>query len=260
MPLCRCVISAERKTKMILFLTSSPTGAYRSNKPPEFEGFDPANGMVEELKRYWRPQSRCLLIAAFPDAFSENDVMRDYFEGVLKDTGLSAVCLDLCDGRNGKEMAEKLRSYDMIILGGGHVPTENAFFMEIGLPQQIRDFDGIVMGISAGTMNCAELVYAQPEMPGEAVSETYRKFIPGLGLTKVNILPHYQAVKDDYVDGKRLFEDITFQDSMGHTFYAIVDGTYLLQTEQGAEIRGEAYRISDGKMTRISSVGDVYRL
>ncbi len=132
--------------------------------------------------------------------------------------------------------------------------------MEIGLPQQIRDFDGIVMGISAGTMNCAELVYAQPEMPGEAVSETYRKFIPGLGLTKYNILPHYQAVKDDYVDGKRLFEDITFADSMGHTFYAIVDGSYLLQTEDRAEIRGEAYRISNGTMTRIGSKGDVYRL
>ena len=124
---------------MILFLTSSPTGAYRSNKPPEFEGFDPANGMVEELKRYWRPQSRCLLIAAFPDAFSENDVMRDYFEGVLKDTGLSAVCLDLCDGRNGKEMAEKLRSYDMIILGGGHVPTENAFFMDEKLRNEEKE-------------------------------------------------------------------------------------------------------------------------
>ena len=38
------------------------------------------------------------------------------------------------------------------------------------------------------------------------------------------------------------------------------DGTYLLQTEDGAEIRGEAYRISDGIMTRISSEGDVYSL
>ena len=98
------------------------------------------------------------------------------------------------------------------------------------------------------------------EMPGEAVSGDYRKFIPGLGLTKYNILPHYQAVKDDYVDGKRLFEDITFADSMGRTFYAIVDGSYLLQTEDRAEIRGEAYKISNGIMTRIGSKGDVYRL
>ena len=153
---------------MKLFLTSSPTGAYRSDEPPAFRGFDPANGMVEELKRYWKPDSRCLLIAAFPDAFEENEVMRSYFEGVIEDTGLSAVCLNLCDGRNGKEAVQDLHSYDMIILSGGHVPTENDFFMEIGLPEQIRDFDGIVMGISAGTMNCAEIVYAQPEEPEEA--------------------------------------------------------------------------------------------
>lgn len=245
---------------MKLFLTSSPTGSYRSDGPAEFTGFNPANGMVEELRRCWRPQSRCLLIAAFPDAYSENDAMRAYFEGVLEDTELSAACLDLCDSRNGAEIVKKLHSYDMIILSGGHVPTENAFFMEIGLPQQIRDFDGIVMGISAGTMNCAETVYAQPEMPGEAVSEEYQKFIPGLGLTEYNILPHYQAVKDDFVDGKRLYEDITLPDSMGHIFYAIVDGSYLLQTEDRAEIRGEAYRVSDGSMTRISREGDVYRL
>lgn len=245
---------------MKLFLTSSPTGAYRSSEPASFQGFDPANGMVDELKKYWRPQSRCLLIAAFPDAFSENEAMRTYFEGVLEDTGLDAVCLDLCDSRNGREMAAKLHSYDMIILSGGHVPTENAFFMEIGLPEEIREFDGIVMGISAGTMNCAETVYAQPEFSGEAVSDSYQKFIPGLGLTKYNILPHYQAVKEDYVDGLRLFEDITCPDSIGHTFYAIVDGSYLLQTQDRAEIRGEAYKVSEGEITRIGGEGDVYRL
>lgn len=236
---------------MILFLTSSPTGAYRSGAPAPFKGFDPANGLAQELRRNWKERSRCLLIAAFPDAAAQNEQMRDFFEGVLIDTGLSIECLDLCDGRNGRESVEKLQSYDMIILSGGHVPTENAFFMEIGLAEKIRGFEGIVMGISAGSMNCAEIVYAQPEMPGEAVDPDYRRFIPGLGLTKYNILPHYQAVKDDYVDGMRLFEDITFRDSMGHTFYAIPDGSYLFRTDKTEEIRGEYWRISDGKMTKM---------
>jgi dipeptidase E len=109
-------------------------------------------------------------------------------------------------------------------------------------------------------MNCAEIVYAQPEEPGEAVSGSYRKFIPGLGLTKYNVLPHYQAVKDDLVDGKRLMKEITYPDSRGHVFYAIVDGSYLLQTETGAEIRGESYRISEGEICQISSRGEVFRL
>ena len=157
-------------------------------------------------------------------------------------------------------MANALGSYDFVILGGGHVPTENAFFSQIGLREHFRDFDGIAMGISAGSMNCANLVYAQPELPGEATDSSYRKFIPGLGLTEYNILPHYHAVKNDLVDGLRLMEDITYPDSIGRIFYAIPDGSYLLQTDFDAAIHGEAYRIQDGQIKKISDNGSVYVL
>ena len=55
---------------MVLFLTSSPMGAYRSPEAPDFKGLNPANGMVEELKRYWKDPARCLLISAFPDEYA----------------------------------------------------------------------------------------------------------------------------------------------------------------------------------------------
>jgi len=42
--------------------------------------------------------------------------------------------------------------------------------------------------------------------------------------------------------------------------YGIVDGSYVLQTEDRKEIRGEAYRIRDGKFEQISGYGEVYRL
>jgi hypothetical protein len=113
-------------------------------------------------------------------------------------------------------------------------------------------------------MNCARTVYAQPEMPGEATDPSYQRFIPGLGLTDCNILPHYNAVRDDVLDGMRLMEDITYPDSMGRTFYAIVDGSYLFQTQSGgkvrAEIRGEAYRIRDGRIEQISRPGETWDL
>ncbi|MBR4089771.1 MAG: hypothetical protein IKK28_02695 [Mogibacterium sp.] len=58
----------------------------------------------------------------------------------------------------------------------------------------------------------------------------------------------------------RLIEDIAFPDSMGHTFYAFTDGSYLLQTEDGAEIRGEAYMIREGAIRQISSAGGRFLL
>ena len=228
---------------MKLFMTSSPMGAYRSTEAPAFKGLDPANGLVEELVSYWRADSRCLLISAFPEEYSVNDHMRADFERIFRETGLSVKCMDLCDRRGGVQIISLLSHFD-----------------EIGLRNALQSWDGIVMGISAGSMNCADVVYAQPEMPGEAVDPSYQKFIRGLGLTDINILPHYQAVKNDWVDGLRLMEDITYSDSIGRTFYAIVDGSYVLQTEDRKEIRGEAYRIADGKIEKVCEKGDVLKL
>lgn len=236
---------------MKLYLTSSPTGSYRGGEPEDFKGFNPANGMVERLKEDWPACARCLVIAADPDAFMGNDEMRFYFEKVIRETGLPISGLELCDGRNGEETAGRIQEYDMIILGGGHVPTQNAFFHRIGLAERMKGFQGIVMGISAGSMNCAETVYAQPELPGESVSSTYQRYLKGLALTRCNVLPHYQAVKDDILDGKRLMEDITYPDSMGHTFYAIPDGSYILQRNGTPVVCGEAYLIAEGAIRRI---------
>ncbi len=60
------------------------------------------------------------------------------------------------------------------------------------------------------------------------------------------LLPHYQDTKDSYLDGKRLFEDITYPDSMGHTFIAIPDGSYLYSEDGKEELMGEYFVISDG--------------
>ena len=241
---------------MKLFLTSSPIGIYRSEEPLDYTGFNPANGMKEELRRFWTDDARCLLISAFPEEYELNDRMRGDYERIVRDSGLPASCMDIADMRNGEEKADALLTYDFVILGGGHVPTENAFFKSIGLAEKFREYQGIVMGISAGTMNCARVVYAQPEMPGEATDPYFERFIPGLGLTEYNIIPHFNAVRNDYIDGMRLIEDIAFSDSMGRTFYALTDGSYLLQTEDSAEIRGEAYMIRDGILSQICDNGD----
>ena len=62
---------------------------------------------------------------------------------------------------------------------------------------------------SAGSMNCADIVYAGPEFEGEAVDPLYERWITGLGITNINVFPHFQSLKDEYLDGLRLIEDIS---------------------------------------------------
>ena len=105
-------------------------------------------------------------------------------------------------------------------------------------------------------MNCAELVYALPEGEGEGVDPEYRRFIPGLGITRHQIIPHFQDVRTERVDGLRVVEDMAYPDSMGREFIALNDGSYILHDNGTETLYGEAYRIKDGRMTQICRHGE----
>ncbi|MBR6090366.1 MAG: hypothetical protein IKP86_10560 [Anaerolineaceae bacterium] len=124
----------------------------------------------------------------------------------------------------------------------------------------MKNFDGTVLGISAGSMNAASIVYAQPEEEGEAADPNYRRFLKGLGLTNVMLLPHYQDTKDRILDGKKLFEEVTYPDSFGRQFIAICDGSYLYADGIAERICGEAYLIQNGTIRKICDEGEEYFL
>lgn len=241
---------------MIVFVTSSPF----LDEVPEGCGLpcilNDANGFVSELQTAWRENAQFLVVASDPEDFEMNDSVVETYYNAFSYHGLTIDDITVLDARNGEAAEELVSQSDCILLSGGHVPTENAFFQEIGLRELLVDFDGIVIGISAGSMNCADEVYAQPEMEGESVDPGYERFIQGLGLTDVQVLPHYQKVKDTILDGRRLYEDITYEDSVGHVFIAMVDGTYIEIAEGETVLHGEAYAISDGAIEQISEEGD----
>ena len=239
---------------MIAFLSSSPCvyGASRAILNQE-------NGFGENLRRCLPEHPKCLFVAAAPDDPAFTDRVSAEMAAFFYEAGLGFSELYKLDRRNEADAQMLIWKSDFIILSGGHVPTQNAFFQEIGLGELLKNYQGVILGISAGTMNAADRVYIQPEEPGESVPE-FQRFGKGLGITTVNVLPHYQMVRDKYLDGRRLFEDITFADSYGECFHVFVDGTYLLVEEGKTTLYGEAYRIADGKMEQISRLGDILEL
>lgn len=243
---------------MILFLTSSPTGPLDNSR--QVDGIDHKNYLIQNFQKYWKADSKCLYITAFPADTQTNDEIRHSMRKTWEMCGFSISEFDIWDDRTEDFSKEILNSYDVIILGGGHVPTQNTFFHKISLREKIQDFGGLIISISAGTMNSADIVYAQPEEAGEGVDPNYQRFLKGLGLTGINVCPHYQMVKDFYLDGLRLFEDITYQDSHGHEFVALPDGSYIL-SENGVEtIWGEAYLIKDGGIEKICEDNQTFHI
>lgn len=236
---------------MIAFLTSSP---FVCNAPRAI--LNPENGFLENLYRVLPDRPRCLYICSSPDDPDANERFSGDVAEAFADAEIEFSDFTVLDRRNQEDAQLLIWKSDLIVMAGGHVPTQNIFFQEIGLKELLENYQGVVLGISAGTMNSAERVYAQPEAPGES-SPDFQRWMPGLGLTRINVLPHYQQVKDAMLDGKRLFEDVTYADSMGECFFSFVDGTYILIEDGMETINGMAYCIRDGEIQQISELGEI---
>ncbi len=237
---------------MKAYLTSSIGGSIKEDGKRIPDKLFWYNGFLDRLKKDWVPDSRMLFIAASPEDYEKNDEVCECFRHSFPMSGLSIASLEICDNRN-PDIVDRIGEMDVLLLSGGHVPTENGFFTGIGLREKLADFEGILIAWSAGSMNCAENVYAPPELDGEALDPDYKRWF--LGLTDINIFPHYQYLKDEWLDGYRIMEDITYQDSIGHEIIAMNDGTYIYVEDGTQTLYGEAYRIKDGKVDRICQDG-----
>lgn len=228
---------------MTLFLTSSPC-IYEHSPATLTE----ENGFLRRIKAALPPKPKTLFVASSP---SEEDHPRTDFyagdmAGAFRRAGIEMPGWQILDDLTAARARELVAESDFIILMGGHVPTQNAFFQKIGLRELLKDFSGVIMGISAGTMNAAETVYSQPEADKE-VSPAFRRFYPGLGLTELMVCPHYQQVKDWVLDGKRLYGQITEEDSRrGYPFHIFPDGTYIYKDEKEYAIYGKCWRMQNG--------------
>jgi len=237
---------------MHLFVTSSPfiDGADRAL-------LSNVNQFVDRIRAVLPPYPNVVVVCSNPEDHGGVCRFAAEVSAAFLEAGIPFGSYQVLDGTNAGRAFAMISHCDMVILSGGHVPTQNAFFRKIRLRHLLHKYEGVVMGISAGSMNCAGEVYVQPEEPGESIDPNYRRFAPGLGLTWVNICPHFQKVRHMMLDGVRLFEDITFQDSMGRQFFALPDNSYFYQDEDGLYLCGEAYRIKDGILELITVDGEV---
>ncbi len=135
---------------------------------------------------------------------------------------------------------------DVVYLSGGHAPTQLAFMKRINLKSALLGYEGIVIGLSAGSVNAAFYVYHMPELDGEAADPNYVRFSDGLDLTNIQIIPHKEYMKNKVIDGYKFIEDIVIPDSIGCRFYLISDGSYFKAKNGKTTFTGEGEIIEDG--------------
>lgn len=256
---------------MVVFLTSSFWDYQeRSEYTPKPLRSD--NQFKENIERYWTPGAHVLAFSSAPeDAQLSDHLTREFFDAfTLSDFSIGEIrCFDDraihafkqehpdFDGKSEKEaLKEALLWADVLFLSGGHAPTENEFIQRTELKELLMDktvFDGLFIGLSAGSVNAASTVYLPPELEGESIDPDFRKTATGLGLTSLQILPHSQYMKTITLDGKDYFHEILANDTMDRKLFLIPDGSYFIIRNGLTELFGEAEFMEYGRITPVSS-------
>ena len=214
------------------------------------KNFGNDNKILDNIKKYVKKYDNFLFVAS--DEFN-NDSTNLYAKLTFEsfDKTLPFKNYYILDSRTEDKIDELLKNADLIFLCGGHVPTQNEFFSNINLREKIKNTDALIIGGSAGAMNMADIVYCPPELEGEVLDTKFNKIYKGLGLTNINVFPHYDELKDYLVDGVPVIKEIVIPDSFKYEIYAINNGSYILIDDKNY-LYGEAYLIKDGKINKIN--------
>jgi len=227
---------------MKLFLTSSHTLGWAGD-------LNPANGFADSLAEALSGEPiRCVVVSSYPDDKVITDRMAWEIRECFDRAGLPFDHYEVLDRRTLKYAAKMFKNVNFVILCGGHVPTENKFLCQANLKKRLSKFRGVIMGISAGSMNCAERVYCPPELEGEGIDKNYLSHFSGLGYTDINIIPHFQNLRNYRVDGLHLIKDFILPDSNEHPVWCLTDGAYFLIEGDRVELCGKTYKAYKGKL------------
>lgn len=219
------------------------------------KNFGNKNNILDNIKKYVKKYDNFLFVASNEFNNEATDVYANVtFESF--DLTLPFNNYKILDSRT-KEIADELiKEADLILLCGGHVPTQNNFFNNIDLKNKIKNTEALIIGGSAGAINMAESVYCIPELEGESTDLNFSRNLIGLGLTNINILPHYDIFKEFILDNKKFIDEIILPDTYERTIYALNNGSYILVDDKNY-LYGEAYLLKDGSIMKINNNDEI---
>ena len=183
-----------------VFLTSNLGGYNRIVNGNEVEEqitkCDNSNYFVDRLKNAVPKIKNFVFIASDPECSSKTDKYANNIVKSLNLDGFEIENLIVLDHRFSESIENTILSADVVFLAGGNVLIQNKYFKEISLKSILTKFNGVLIGQSAGSMNCSKIVYNQPEEEEEFKDKNFKKKLSGLGLVNFSLMPHMNCAEE----------------------------------------------------------------
>ncbi len=238
-----------------IFLTSSLGGYTKTIKGnevvKEIIKCDNSNHFIDRLKATSPKIKTFVFIASNPDGAKKTDEYANIIVRALNLDGFGIENLIIIDHRFKGDIENTILSADAVFLAGGNVPTQNKYFKEIKLKSILEHYNGVLIGQSAGSMNCSRIVYTQPEEDEEFEDKNYQRKISGLGLVDFTIMPHMNSANEVDDKGHPSVMQMCLADSYIMPHYGIYDFGFIEIQGDSATAYGKTLLIKNGECVEI---------
>ena len=204
-----------------------------------FSGLDKEKGFTEEQKNNLLKDipsdSTITFIATTFNNYEKTDYNLNRIIDMFKNIGINFKTIYLIDSRiEESTMKEYLKESNIIFLMGGNPEEQMAKINEYHLTSIIKNFSGIILGVSAGSMNQTTNVIYYDEDIGERLIE-----YEGLGFLDINLYPHLDFNNIPYL--KEIFEV-----SKHGKIIALPNESFIKIINNIPEYHGEYYYVENG--------------
>lgn len=193
----------------------------------------------ELLKSYIKNGMNFVFVASeFENIHEKTDWYCNNFLTMFSDCGITFGSSTVIDSRISKETAQDtVRNADVLWLAGGNTSTQFAYLESYGLIPYIREQKGVIIGMSAGSINMAQTAICTLTCEHDKL-EIYE----GLGLVEFSVEPHFD---------KNNISNELLELSKKHILYGICDDGAIICTENNTLYLGDIFLIDNGNVTQV---------
>lgn len=160
------------------------------------------------------------------------------FLDMFEEAGIHFEEAYVVDGRMSAAEAQKaVVEADVVWLSGGDTPAQFACFQKYGLVKVLQEHEGVIIGMSAGSINMARTSICTLSC-GHRKQEIYS----GLGCVDISVEPHFvrENVSDELIELSKVY-----------IIYGLCDDALIVCSGETIEFYGEVYKLSQGIVERI---------
>lgn len=239
---------------MVLFLTSLlRTHYYDDNGARVPIAVVDENGIFTNIQKRLKRTERLVIVANDQNDSADNDEKLTTVRESFRLAGLEFKETIMLDSRNKDAAREIISGSDMVILTGGKCVCQAEFFREMGLKDILTGYNGIVIGISAGTMNLGKTVANFPE---EESDLNDKRWFDGMGFVEEIIVPHYDGQTDSYqfpCEDFDVAKDYILPMSRERSLIGLPNDSYIIIDGEGQkQCCGDVYIIENGTSKKLN--------